>query len=606
MEPTTNPTPIPSSDGDDVLTDELIELAKDSPHDSDEEDGVDFSKEQGPESNEAIDTQNDSRSVDNNQYSETEDVANAKESQTEPDSPDDDVEIVIKSQHKYYFYCPCCGEDITKTVKLVKITDIQPTKNHDTEPEAIHTEDDAKSKDKKTKGTTWLPDFLQPMFPFVYGHNENKETPGNKEVDSKLPGTYDDLGINDEEPSIDVSNEKDRPSFPKWYLDVFAWLFLCIFIAISVLSTSPPSFIQPHLQLPSMPSLPLPSMSSLPLPSASVLLLLPTIAVLLLAIMEMRSRYSPRYHEEKGEKRVDSKSTDTISEEENLKTQYQDDQAADPDQDFDKKTDNQKNHLTPMLPREQPSKHIVNKEIHENAEMGTPANIEAETVLQPNTEPELPNSVEPRKGGSKLEILKSVVYGGLTESITSLCTVTSAAASGASTLNILALGVANLSSGLLLTVHSLQELINEKPKIRINTDDQKHSEAADEEEVEDRYEEVLGRRENSRLHRVIAITSFVIFGLIPPLVYGFSFQRRIEKKQEYKVLAVYAVSLLCVVLLSIAKAYVSKRPEYLKTLFRYTTMATTASGFSQFVGYLVSKWLEKSGFYDDSPQSPPL
>ncbi|KAL1203110.1 Membrane protein of ER body 1 [Cardamine amara subsp. amara] len=577
MEPTTNPTPIPSSDGDDVLTDELIELAKDSPHDSDEEDGVDFSKEQGPESNEAIDTQNDSRSVDNNQYSETEDVANAKESQTEPDSPDDDVEIVIKSQHKYYFYCPCCGEDITKTVKLVKITDIQPTKNHDTEPEAIHTEDDAKSKDKKTKGTTWLPDFLQPMFPFVYGHNENKETPGNKEVDSKLPGTYDDLGINDEEPSIDVSNEKDRPSFPKWYLDVFAWLFLCIFIAISVLSTSPPSFIQPHLQLPSMPSLPLPSMSSLPLPSASVLLLLPTIAVLLLAIMEMRSRYSPRYHEEKGEKRVDSKSTDTISEEENLKTQYQDDQAADPDQDFDKKT-----------------------------EMGTPANIEAETVLQPNTEPELPNSVEPRKGGSKLEILKSVVYGGLTESITSLCTVTSAAASGASTLNILALGVANLSSGLLLTVHSLQELINEKPKIRINTDDQKHSEAADEEEVEDRYEEVLGRRENSRLHRVIAITSFVIFGLIPPLVYGFSFQRRIEKKQEYKVLAVYAVSLLCVVLLSIAKAYVSKRPEYLKTLFRYTTMATTASGFSQFVGYLVSKWLEKSGFYDDSPQSPPL
>lgn len=145
----------------------------------------------------------------------------------------------------------------------------------------------------------------------------------------------------------------------------------------------------------------------------------------------------------------------------------------------------------------------------------------------------------------------------------------------------------------------LQELINEKPRKRTNSDD-----SPDEgEEEEDRYEEVLGRREYSRLHRLIAISSFVIFGLIPPLVYGFSFRRSVEKRQQYKVLAVYAVSLLCVVLLSIAKAYVSKRRDYVKTLFRYTTMAATASGFSQFVGYLVSQWLEKSGFYDDSPET---
>ncbi|CAE6172809.1 unnamed protein product [Arabidopsis arenosa] len=573
--PTPTPTPTPSSACNSVCTDELTNLPPDSPLRSEKDDGVDFSHEQGSDSNETIDTENGSRSIDKNQYSETEDVARAKDLQTEPDSLDDDVETVIKNQHKYYIYCPCCGEDITKTVKLVKMSDPQPTKDHDTENRANDSdiENSSRSKGKKTKVPSWFPDFFQPLVCSVYGPNKDQ---GEKVVDSKLPETYDDLDINGEEPSIDVSNEKGGLSFPKWYLDAFAWLFLCIIIALSVLSTSPPPFIQPHLQLPSMPSL--------RLPSASILLLLPTFAVLLLFIISMRSRFSPRYHEEKGEKRVDSKSTNTTSEEP-AKTQNNDDQDANPDQDFDKKTDNQKNHLTPIYPStlEQPSKQIINKE------------TKAEPVLPPNAQPEIPNSVEPRKDGNKLEILKSIVYGGLTESITSLCTVTSAAATGASTLNVLALGVANLSSGLLLTVHSLQELINEKPRRQTNTDDSP--------EEEDRYEEVLGRREYSRLHRVIAISSFVIFGLIPPLVYGFSFRRKIEKRQEYKVLAVYAVSLLCIVLLSIAKAYVSKKRDYVKTLFRYTTMATTASGFSQFVGYLVSQWLEKSGFYDDSPET---
>lgn len=147
----------------------------------------------------------------------------------------------------------------------------------------------------------------------------------------------------------------------------------------------------------------------------------------------------------------------------------------------------------------------------------------------------------------------------------------------------------------------LQELINEKPKTRTNTDDQKES---DVEEEEDRYVEALGRRDRWWFHRLIAISSFVVCGLIPPLVYGFSFRRRVEKKQEYKTLAVYAVSLLCIVLLSVAKAYVSKKREYAKTLFRYTSMATTASGFSTFMGYFVNQWLEKRGFYDETTETP--
>ncbi|XP_010438541.1 PREDICTED: membrane protein of ER body 1-like [Camelina sativa] len=597
MEPTKNQAPSPSFAGDGVCTNELTNLRPDSPLGSEKDDGVDFSQEQGSEPNEHIDTENGSRSVDKKQYTETEDVVRAKDLQTEPDSLDDEVETVIRNQHKYYIYCPCCGKDITKTVKLVKMSDPQPTKDHDTENKAIDsdTENGSTSQEKKTKIPSWFPVFLQPLFPSVYGPNKDK---GEKGVDSKSPGTYDDLDINGKAPSIDVSNEKNRPSFPKWLVHVFAWLFLCIIITLSVLSTSPPPFVQPELQLPSMPSL--------RLPSASVLWLLPTFAVLLLFIISMRSRFSPRYHKEKGDKRADCKSTNTTSEEP-ATTQYHNDQAANPDQDIDKKTgeqpskqsvnkeapdhnqdidketDNQKDHLTPMSPSplEQPSKQRFNKE------------TQAEPEWQPDTQPKIPDSTEPRKDSNKLEILKSIVYGGLTESITSLCTVTSAAASGASTLNVLALGVANLSSGLLLTVHSLQELINETPRKRTNTDDSET----------DRYEEVLGRREYSRRHRLVAISSFIIFGLIPPLVYGFSFRRKMEKRQEYKVLAVYAASLLCVVLLSIAKAYASKRRDYLKTLFRYTTMATTASGFSQFVGYLVSQWLERSGFYDDSPET---
>lgn len=227
------------------------------------------------------------------------------------------METVIKNQHKYYIYCPCCGEDITKTVKLVKMSDPQPTKDHDTENRANDSdiENGSRSIGKKTKVPSWFLDFCQPLVSSVYGPNKDQGTfsfplffrysyvavvidfgflanSGEKGVDSKLPETSDDLDINGEEPSIDVSNEKGGQSFPKWYLDVFAWSFLCIIIALSVFSTSPPPFIQPHVHLPSMPSL--------RLPSASILLLLPTFAVLLLFIISMRSRFSSRYHDEKG------------------------------------------------------------------------------------------------------------------------------------------------------------------------------------------------------------------------------------------------------------------------------------------------------------------
>lgn len=142
---------------------------------------------------------------------------------------------------------------------------------------------------------TKVPFFFLPSFGVLVStvviDNGFLEVPSEKGVDTKSTGSC----IGREELNINVVIEKDRPRFPKWYLNVFAWLFLCVIIAFSVLSTSPPQpllFILPHLELPSM--------SSLWLPSASILLILPTFVVLLLVVMAMRSRYSPIYHKEKG------------------------------------------------------------------------------------------------------------------------------------------------------------------------------------------------------------------------------------------------------------------------------------------------------------------
>lgn len=144
----------------------------------------------------------------------------------------------------------------------------------------------------KTKVHLSLPAFFWcPCMDSCVIDNGFLAVPCEKGADTKSAGSC----IDSEEPSIDVNIEKDRPRFPKWYLNVFAWLSLCVIIALSVLSTSPqqsPLFFPPHLELPSM--------SSLSLPSASILLILPAFVVLLLVLMAMRSRYSPIYHKEKG------------------------------------------------------------------------------------------------------------------------------------------------------------------------------------------------------------------------------------------------------------------------------------------------------------------
>ncbi|XP_028108237.1 membrane protein of ER body 2-like [Camellia sinensis] len=64
------------------------------------------------------------------------------------------------------------------------------------------------------------------------------------------------------------------------------------------------------------------------------------------------------------------------------------------------------------------------------------------------------------EGSKTLEILKSVVYGGLMESMTSLSVVSSAAAADATTMNIVAMGLANLIGGFFIFGPNVSNLLS--------------------------------------------------------------------------------------------------------------------------------------------------
>ncbi|KAJ0035757.1 hypothetical protein Pint_26479 [Pistacia integerrima] len=155
-----------------------------------------------------------------------------------------------------------------------------------------------------------------------------------------------------------------------------------------------------------------------------------------------------------------------------------------------------------------------------------------DVILQVAPEPGSTTGVETREGQG-WDIIKSIVYGGLMESITSLGVVSSAAGAGATTLSILALGMVNLIAGLLIFCHNLRELKNEQCQWN----------------EESRYQKLLGRRGNLPLHASLAVISFLFFGLLPPIIYGFSFCESDNK--DLKLEAVLGASLICITLLAI-------------------------------------------------------
>ncbi|XP_017419944.2 membrane protein of ER body-like protein isoform X2 [Vigna angularis] len=175
------------------------------------------------------------------------------------------------------------------------------------------------------------------------------------------------------------------------------------------------------------------------------------------------------------------------------------------------------------------------------------------------------------------EILKSIVYGGLVESITSLGVVSSAASSGSAPLNIIALGLANLIGGLSVIGHNLTDLKNG------------HSGGNP---SQDRYEELLGRRENFTVHAFLAVLSFIIFGSVPLVVYSLLISKHYY--DEYNIAAVAASSVVCIILLAMGKAYTSTPPKsYIKTVLHYVSLALATCGVSYIAGDLAKVLLDK-------------
>lgn len=96
----------------------------------------------------------------------------------------------------------------------------------------------------------------------------------------------------------------------------------------------------------------------------------------------------------------------------------------------------------------------------------------------------------------------------------------------------------------------------------------------------------LGRRSKYRLHVAMAVLSYLLFGLQPPLIYGLSF--RGGDVREKKMVAVAAASLGCIALLAMGKAHVARRRSYVKSLLYYLSIGVSASGLSYVAGLLLA------------------
>ncbi|EPS74372.1 hypothetical protein M569_00382, partial [Genlisea aurea] len=195
-------------------------------------------------------------------------------------------------------------------------------------------------------------------------------------------------------------------------------------------------------------------------------------------------------------------------------------------------------------------------------------------------------------GSSRIEVIKSIVYGGLTESVTSLSIISSAAGGGASTLNVLALGAANLIGGLIILFHSLWELKNDLPEeeLVIQISDQTAANG------KDRYKELLGQRKNFAIHFTVSLLSFIVFGLVPLVAYGFSFRESDDR--ELKVVVTGSVSLVCILLLSIAHAYVMPPPKpYLNSISTFVVLGFAVSGISYGAGVLFQRLIDGLGLF---------
>ncbi|KAI9085231.1 hypothetical protein K1719_032754 [Acacia pycnantha] len=159
------------------------------------------------------------------------------------------------------------------------------------------------------------------------------------------------------------------------------------------------------------------------------------------------------------------------------------------------------------------------------------------TTLPKTTQTE----VVKESGRSKTwEILKSIVYGGLNQSIASLNIVISSASSDATTLNIIVMSLANLIGGLSILVHN-----------------------------------VLGKREDFFLH--VCMATDITAGIY----HTFSE----SNNKDLKLAAVLGASAICITFLSIAKAHI-QRPNTHLTYLKTVLSNLSSVGMASIVSYL--------------------
>ncbi|VAH99456.1 unnamed protein product [Triticum turgidum subsp. durum] len=155
--------------------------------------------------------------------------------------------------------------------------------------------------------------------------------------------------------------------------------------------------------------------------------------------------------------------------------------------------------------------------------------------------------------------------------------------------DIFILGIANLIGGLPLIFHSIADLRDIRD-VDGNDEQVGH------------YWLQLGRRSKARLHMVMALLSYMVFGLLPPVLYGLSFRE--SNDRENKMMAVAGASLACIALLALGKARVHTR-TYFKTLVYYLALAVSSSGLSYVAGVLITRLLVHYGIIEQGGSAAP-
>eukprot|EP00252_Welwitschia_mirabilis_P011382 TRINITY_DN255_c0_g1_i2.p1 TRINITY_DN255_c0_g1~~TRINITY_DN255_c0_g1_i2.p1 ORF type:complete len:918 (-),score=229.35 TRINITY_DN255_c0_g1_i2:292-3045(-) len=184
----------------------------------------------------------------------------------------------------------------------------------------------------------------------------------------------------------------------------------------------------------------------------------------------------------------------------------------------------------------------------------------------PDNSTRQPLQMNPLDMTTQWEILKSIVYGGLPVSISSLAVVSSAAGGEAKTRMVVAISLSNLIAGLMMVVTNILHL------------------------NENEFTESVGH--SFWFNGSMALLSYLVVGSLAPITYGLSFRK--SNDILHKFLLTSGVSLITMILLALGKARVAKR-SYIRTVTLYVITGFWASVAGFFAGEYIKKLLEKWG-----------